>query len=101
MSFEIVIFENYDIYDGIDEIVNEKEAVDEFIKFSKKYVSSIPTYFGKQNTKITFGSIFVGYADISGEDKSKNVLLLGKLSEESKKYIKEQLPELPEKEVSE
>ena len=37
MSFEIIIFENQSLYDGNNEIKDEKEAVKIFVNFCKTY----------------------------------------------------------------
>ena len=87
MSFEIIIFENQDLYDGSNEIEDEKEAVKIFINFCKTYFDE----YAKEYTTLTIGTLFVSYADDSGGDKPLNILLLGKLTQESKDQIKSQL----------
>jgi hypothetical protein len=87
MSFEIIVFENQDLYDGTDEIEDEKEAVKKFLDYCKKYFE----YYFKENITLTIGKLYVSYADDSGGDKPLNILLIGKLTEESKEHIKSQL----------
>ena len=87
MSFEIIIFENQDLYDGNDEIEDEKEAVKKFLEYCKKYFE----YYFKENLTLIIGTLYVSYADDSGGDKPLNILLLGKLTEESKEHIKSKL----------
>jgi len=87
MSFEIIIFENQDLYDGNNEIKDEKEAVNIFLNFCKTYFE----YYFKENLTLTIGTLYVSYADDSGGDKPLNILLLGKLTQESKDQIKSQL----------
>jgi hypothetical protein len=87
MSFEIIIFENQDLYDGSNEIEDEKQAVKEFLDYCKKYFE----YYFKGNLTLTIGTLYVSYADDSGGDKPLNILLIGKLTQESKDQIKSQL----------
>jgi hypothetical protein len=85
MAFEVVVFENQSLYDGTHEIQDEKEAVTRFFDYCEKYS------FGSDEKTLTIGNLYVSYADTSGEDKPLNILLLGKLTEESKEYIKKNL----------
>lgn len=87
MSFEIIIFENQSLYDGTSEIEDEKEAVKKFLNYCDKYFE----YYFKENITLTFGNLFVSYADNSGGDKPLNIILIGKLTEESKDFIKTEL----------
>ncbi len=87
MSFEIIIFENQSLYDGNNEIKDEKEAVNIFVNFCKTYFDE----YSKEYTTLIIGTLYVSYADNSGGDKPLNILLLGKLTEESKEYIRSQL----------
>ena len=84
MSFEIIIFEHQTLYDGTNEIEDEKQAVKKFLGYCEKYFE----YYFKENITLTFGKLFVSYADNSGGDKPLNILLIGKLTEESKELIK-------------
>ena len=68
MSFEIIIFENQSLYNGTSEIQDEKEE-----------------------RTLTIGNLYVSYADNSGGDKPLNIILIGKLTEESKDYLKTEL----------
>ncbi len=87
MSFEIIIFENQSLYDGNNEIKDEKEVVNIFLNFCKTYFHE----YSKEYTTLIIGTLYVSYADNSGGDKPLNILLLGKLTEESKEYIRSQL----------
>jgi hypothetical protein len=99
MSFEIIVFEDQSLYDGSNVIQDEKTAITEFIKICNKYID--PEYYSKEYTFLSFGNLYVSYADKSGGDKPMNILLIGKLTEESKKYIREQLIEFRKKLQSE
>jgi hypothetical protein len=85
MSYEIIVFEYNDLYDGTDKLIDEKHAVTEFIRFCKQYMS--PEYYTNEDTRLIMGDMYISYADISGGDKPMNILLLGKISEENKTYI--------------
>ena len=86
MSFEIIIFENQSLYDGTSEIQDEKEAVKKFLDYCEEYLQ-----YSKEYTHLSIGDLYVSYADNSGGDKPLNIILIGKLTEESKDYLKTEL----------
>ena len=86
MSFEIIIFENQSLYDGTSEIQDEKEAVKKFLDYCEEYLQ-----YSKEYTYLSIGELYVSYADNSGGDKPLNILLIGKLTQESKDFIKKEL----------
>lgn len=86
MSFEIIIFENQSLYDGTSEIQDENQAVKKFLDYCEEYLQ-----YSKEYTHLTIGDLYVSYADNSGEDKPLNILLIGKLTQESKDHIKTEL----------
>ena len=45
----------------------------------------------KEERTLTIGNLYVSYADNSGGDKPLNIILIGKLTEESKEYIRSKL----------
>lgn len=86
MVFEVIVFEDQSLYDGSNEIQDEKEAIKIFLNYCEKYL-----HYSKEYTSLTFGNLYVCYVDNSGGDKPLNILLIGKLTEESKDYIRSQL----------
>jgi len=89
MSFEIIVFENQSVYNHIiREIEDEKEAIELFYNFCEEYSCYLFGSDEKEERKLTIGNLYVSYADDSGVDKPLNILLLGKLTEESKELIK-------------
>lgn len=86
MSFQIIIFEDQSLYDGTSEIQDEKEAIKKFLDYCEEYL-----HYSKEYTSLTFGNLFVSYADNSGGDKPLNILLIGKITQESKDEIKKEL----------
>lgn len=88
MSFEIIIFENQSLYNNTSEIQDEKEAVKRFLEYCEEYSCYLFGSDEKEERTLTIGNLYVSYADNSGVDKPLNILLLGKLTEESKEVIK-------------
>jgi hypothetical protein len=86
MSFQIIIFEYQSLYDGTSEIQDEKEAVKKFLDYCEKYLQ-----YSKEYTDLSIGDLYVSYVDNSGGDKPLNILLIGKLTQESKDFIKTEL----------
>jgi len=86
MSFQIIIFEDQSLYDGTSEIQDEKEAVKKFLNYCEEYLQ-----YSKEYTHLSIGDLYVSYADESGGDKPLNIILIGKLTEESKDFIKTEL----------
>ncbi len=86
MSFEIIVFENQSLYNGTSEIQDEKEAVKKFLDYCEEYLQ-----YSKEYTHLSIGDLYVSYADNSGGDKPLNIILIGKLTEESKDFIKTEL----------
>ena len=83
MSFQIIIFEDQSLYNGTSEIQDEKEAIKKFLDYCEEYL-----HYSKEYTHLSIGDLYVSYADNSGGDKPLNILLIGKLTEESKDFIK-------------
>ena len=88
MSFEIIMFENQSLYNNTSEIQDEKEAVKRFLDYCEEYSCYLFGSDEKGDRTLTIGNLYVSYADNSGVDKPLNILLLGKLTEESKELIK-------------
>lgn len=86
MTFQIIIFEDQSLYDGTSEIQDEKEAVKKFLNYCEEYLQ-----YSKEYTHLSVGELYVSYADNSGGDKPLNILLIGKLTQESKDHIKTEL----------
>jgi hypothetical protein len=86
MSFQIIIFEDQSLYNGTSEIQDEKEAIKKFLDYCEEYL-----HYSKEYTHLSIGDLYVSYADNSGGDKPLNILLIGKLTEESKDFIKTEL----------
>ena len=91
MSFEIIIFENQSLYNGTSEIQDEKEAVKRFLEYCEEYSCYLFGSDEKEERTLTIGNLYVSYADNSGGDKPLNIILIGKLTEESKDYLKTEL----------
>ncbi len=87
MTFQIIVFEYQSLYDGTSEIQDEKEAVKRFLDYCEEYLQ-----YSKEYTHLSIGDLYVSYADNSGGgDKPLNILLIGKLTQESKDHIKTEL----------
>lgn len=86
MTFQIIVFEYQSLYDGTSEIQHEKEAVKKFLDYCEEYLQ-----YSKEYTYLSIGELYVSYADNSGGDKPLNILLIGKLTQESKDRIKTEL----------
>jgi hypothetical protein len=92
MAFEVIVFENQSLYAGTEnEIKDEKEAIKRFLDYCEEYSCYLFGSDEKEDRTLTFGKLYVSYADDSGVDKPLNILLLGKLTEESKEHIKSKL----------
>lgn len=92
MTFEIVVFDNQYLYNNRKnrEIQDEEEAIELFYNYCEEYSCYLFQSDFKEDRKLTFSHLYVSYSDIS-EEGSMNILLLGKLTEDSKYYIKEKL----------
>ena len=86
MTFQIIVFEYQSLYDGTSEIQDEKEAVKKFLDYCEEYLQ-----YSKEYPHLSIGELYVSYADNSGRDKPLNILLIGKLTQESKDHIKTEL----------
>ena len=86
MTFQIIVFEYQSLYDGTNEIQDEKDAVKKFLDYCEEYL-----HYSKEYTHLSIGELYVSYADNSGGDKPLNILLIGKLRQESKDEIKKEL----------
>lgn len=92
MTFEVVVFENQYLYNNHNnpEIQDEKEAIELFLNYCEEYSFYLFHSDFKEDRQLTFSSLYVSYID-NTEEGSLNILLLGKLTEDSKCYIKEKL----------
>jgi len=86
MTFQIIVFEYQSLYDGTSEIQDEKEAVKKFLDYCEEYLQ-----YSKEYPHLSIGELYVSYADNSGRDKPLNILLIGKLTQESKDHIKTEI----------
>lgn len=80
--FEILAFENHELYDGNvitqNNIFSQKDVVTEFVKFYKKYFMS---YINVPREYISFniGQFYISYIDKWSGDKPIMLMLLGNL----------------------
>lgn len=91
MVFQVVVFENQTLYASTAEIQDEKEAITRFYDYCEEYTCYLFGSDEKQDRTLTIGNLYVSCADNSGVDKPLNIILIGKLTEESKDYIREKL----------
>jgi len=88
MDFQILVFENHDMYDS--EIVSADKAIDRYLKMCLEYVS--PEYAPEEYTDFYAGERFVKYHGTGG-DKPKMVLMIGIFTPEMIALIKDGLKE--------
>jgi hypothetical protein len=86
MSFEIATFEYSDLYDGID-TVKPEEVIEKFIQQYKRHLS--PEYYPEEEVWFSRGRTWLAYADNTGGDKPKMVMLMGPITDELIAQIKE------------
>lgn len=73
-AYEIIVFENHELYDSSYATMPE-EAIMEFVKMCKKYVN--PLYVSEEETRLTWSSKSIMYLDRGGSDKAMMVQLIG------------------------
>lgn len=79
MSYEIAIFEHSDLYDG-DEDVSPDKVICEFIEYYTRYFD--PEFIDEGDVILQRGRMWLSYADNSGGDKPKTVMLMGSITDE-------------------
>ena len=86
-SYQIIVFENHDIYH--EEMVYPENAVEQYINICEKYIP--PEYVPQNNTRFDSESMFVKYNDRSGGDKPMMILMIGIFTREMINSIKQSL----------
>jgi len=89
MDYQILVFENHDLYDS--EVVSADKAVATYLKMCLEYVS--PEYIPEEYTDFYAGERFVKYHDRTGGDKPMMVLMIGIFTPEMISLIKDGLKE--------
>lgn len=89
-TFEIIAFENHDLYDAED--TNVSNVIEIFVAFYKKYF--IYYELPKKYISFTTGKSFISYGDKSGGDKPIMLMLIGKLNETLINEIKSEIEKL-------
>jgi len=79
MDFEIITFEYSDLYDGKYR-VSAEEVVQAFMKQYVEHLS--PEYYPEDEICFDRGRLWLSYADKTGGDKPKHVMLIGNITEE-------------------
>ena len=79
MFYEIAIFEHSDLYDG-DEDVSPDKVICEFIEYYTRYFD--PEFIDEGDVILQRGRMWLSYADNSGGDKPKTVMLMGSITDE-------------------
>ena len=79
MSYEIAIFKYSDLYDG-DEDVSPDKVICEFIEYYTRYFD--PEFIDEGDVRLQRGRMWLSYADNSGGDKPKTVMLMGSITDE-------------------
>jgi len=78
MDYQILVFENHDIYTS--KIVPADEAVNTYVDMCVRYVP--PEYVSEEYTDFQGTERFVKYNDMSGGDKPMMVLMTGIFTKE-------------------
>ena len=86
MSYEIAIFEYSDLYDG-DQDVSPDKVICEFIEYYTRYLD--PEYVDQGDVWFQRGRMWLSYADNSGSDKPKTLMLMGSITDELVANLKE------------
>jgi hypothetical protein len=87
-SYQILVFENQEIYDSLDDVSADK-AVQEYVK--KCQIHLPPEYTPQEYTSFDSDKMFVKYSDRCGDDKPMMILMIGLTSPEMIKSIEEGL----------
>jgi len=86
MEFEIAVFEYSDLYDG-DQDVSPDKVICEFIEYYRRYFD--PEYVDQGVVWFQRGRTWLSYADNSGGDKPKTLMLMGSITVELVANLKE------------
>jgi hypothetical protein len=86
MDFEIVCFENQDVYHKYSV---SNDIIDTYIKQCVEYIN--PSDVNQDSTSISYGKMFFSYADRSGSDKPMLVMLIGSITSEMRIKIQDRL----------
>jgi len=86
MSYEIAVFKYSDLYDG-DQDVSPDKVICEFIEYYTRYFD--PQYVEEKNVGFQRGRTWLSYADNSGGDKPKTLMLMGSITDELVANLKE------------
>ena len=86
-SYQILVFENHDIYDSLD--VSAEDAVDQYVEMCAKYVRR--EYVPQEYTDFDYDKMYVKYSDRCGNDKPMMILMIGLTTPEMITRIKEGL----------
>jgi len=81
--FEILVFENHDLYDN--DIANQEDVVAKFVAMCRTYVN--PEYAEERYTYLDQSRRTIYYSDRNGGDKPKLVMLIGPVTLELNKEI--------------
>ena len=79
MSYEIAVFKYSDLYDG-DQDVSPDKVICEFIEYYTRYLD--PEYVDQGDVWFQRGRTWLSYADNSGGDKPKTIMLMGSITDE-------------------
>jgi len=95
--FEILAFENHELYDGNvikqNNVFSQKDVIQEFVKFYKKYFMS---YINVPRECIAFniGHFYISYIDKWSGDKPIMLMLLGNLDKTLIEEIQQEIQKL-------
>ena len=85
-AYEIAIFKYSDLYDG-DHNVSPDKVICEFIEYYTRYFD--PEFIDEGDVRLQRGRMWLSYADNSGGDKPRTIMLMGSITDELVANLKE------------
>ena len=89
-KFEIVVYQYFTRYDC--DLVMKEYAIDRFIELCKMYIN--PHEVDEKYVEIINGVMYIRYMDLSGDDTSKAIEMIGLFTYEMLQECKRRLKEL-------
>ena len=85
-TYEIAVFEYSDLYNGNQDVSPDK-VICEFIEYYTRYFD--PEYVDQGDVRFQRGKMWLSYADNSGGDKPRTLMLMGSITDELVVNLKE------------